>query len=299
PIVDEQCRHILLSKVLAMDETLIKAGRQTKGKLKQGYFWPVYGEEDEVVFTYSDSRGRRHIESVLKNQFTGTLITDGYAAYARYVDKTQGITHAQCWVHSRRYFINAEERDPKASAEAIERIGQLYQVEESIRSNNLSGEKKHQYRLEYSKPLVDNLFDWCRQQCHRTDLTPTHPLTKALKYVMARETQLRVFLEDPDVPLDTNHLEREIRPTPLGRKNWLFCWTELGAEHVGIIQSLISTCKLHDINPYTYLVDVLRRISIHPASKIEELTPRLWKGQFAENPMCSPLDQAKEVIDAN
>lgn len=252
PIVDEQCRHILLSKVLAMDETPIKAGRQGKGKLKQGYFWPLYGEDHEVVFTYSDSRGRRHIEQVLKNQFSGTLITDGYAAYARYVEKTQGITHAQCWVHSRRYFIDAEERDPQASAEAIEQINQLYRAEEAIRSKNLTGEKKQLYRLEHSKPVVDHLFDWCRQQCRRADLTPTHPLSKALKYVMTRENQLRVFLEDPDVPMDTNHLEREIRPIPLGRKNWLFCWTELGAEHVGIIQSLISTCKLHDINPHTY-----------------------------------------------
>lgn len=299
PIVDEQCQHILLSKVLAMDETPIKAGRQSKGKLKQGYFWPLYGEEDEVVFTYSDSRGRRHIEQVLKSQFTGTLITDGYAAYSRYAETTQGITHAQCWVHSRRYFINAQERNPKASAEAIEQIGQLYQVEKAIRSNHLSGDKKQQYRLEHSKPIVDKLFDWCRQQCHRTDLTPTHPLSKALKYVMARENQLRVFLEDPDVPLDTNHLEREIRPIPLGRKNWLFCWTELGAEHVGIIQSLISTCKLHDINPYTYLVDVLQRISSHPANKIKELTPRLWKDQFADDPMRSPLDHIKEISDAD
>jgi hypothetical protein len=79
----------------------------------------------------------------------------------------------------------------------------------------------------------------------------------------------------------------------------MFCWTELGAEHVGILQSLISTCKLHDINPYTYLVDVLQRISIHPANKIEELTPRLWKNQFAENPMRSPLDQTREASDAD
>lgn len=86
-----------------------------------------------------------------------------------------------------------------------------------------------------------------------------------------------------------NHLEREIRPIPLGRRNWLFCWTELGAEHVGLIQSLISTCKLHDIHPYTYLVDVLQRIGIHPASKAEELTPRLWKEKFADNPLRSAL----------
>jgi hypothetical protein len=98
-----------------------------------------------------------------------------------------------------------------------------------------------------------------------------------------------VFLEDPAVPLDTNHLERALRPIPMGRKAWLFCWTELGAEHVGIIQSLISTCKLHDINPYTYLTDVLLRVSNHPASQVAELTPRLWKAKFADNPLRSDL----------
>ena len=98
-----------------------------------------------------------------------------------------------------------------------------------------------------------------------------------------------MFLEDPDVPMDTNHLEREIRPIPLGRKNWLFCWTELGAEHVGIIQSLISTCKLHDVNPYTYLIDVLQRVNTHPASKVHELTPRLWKEKFGDSPMRSEV----------
>lgn len=295
PIVEAQCRHILLSKVLAMDETPIKAGRKHKGKLKQGWFWPLYGEDDEVVFTYSESRGRQHIESVLKQQFTGTLISDGYSAYTRYASQTQGVTHAQCWVHSRRYFVNAQERDPDATEVALESMGQLYQVEKSIVTQNLSGDKKHQYRLEHSKPIVDTFFDWCHQQCQRTDLIPSHPTTKALNYVMSREVELRVFLENPDVPLDTNHLEREIRPIPLGRKNWLFCWTELGAEHVGLIQSLISTCRLHQINPMTYLVDVLQRISQHPASKIDELTPRLWKELFADNPLRSPLDELRRV----
>jgi transposase len=106
---------------------------------------------------------------------------------------------------------------------------------------------------------------------------------------MKREAALRVFLEDPDVPLDTNHLERTLRPIPMGKINWLFCWTELGAEHVGIIQSLISTCKLHHVNPYTYLTDVLLRISEHPARRVEELTPRVWKEKFADQPLRSDL----------
>lgn len=295
PIVEAQCRHVLLSKVLAMDETPIKAGLKHPGKMKQGYMWPIYGEADELVFTYSDSRGRQHIENVLKNQFQGTLITDGYAAYARYVEKTQGIVHAQCWVHSRRHLVDAREQNPAACDHALNLIGQLYQVETQIEHKRLEGEKKHQYRLEHSKPIVDTFFTWCWQQLNRSELTPKNPFRKALNYIVTRETELRVFLEDPDIPLDTNHLERAIRPIPLGRKNWLFCWTELGAEHTGLIQSLISTCKLHGVNPVDYLIDVLQRISVHPASQVEELTPRRWKALFASNPMRSVIHRGVNI----
>ena len=123
---------------------------------------------------------------------------------------------------------------------------------------------------------------------------PSNPLTKALKYALARVDSLKVFLGDPDVPIDTNHLERALRPIPMGRKNYLFCWTELGAKQVGIIQSLLVTCKLQDINPYTYMVDVLQRISQHPASQVIELTPRVWKEKFAGNPLLSDLERLRQ-----
>ena len=300
PIVAAQLGHVLQSKVLAMDETPIKAGRQGSGKgknpkskMKQGWFWPVYGDHDEIVFTYSPSRGRQHIEETLRQDFTGILITDGYEAYARYAEKRQGLTHAQCWVHSRRKFVDAEDHDPTAAGQALKLIGELYQHEQQITERRLQDEKKRQYRLDHSKPVVDAFIHWCQQQLNRSDLTPKHPIRQAVNYVLSRETGLRVFLEDPEVPLDTNHLERALRPIPMGRKNWLFCWTELGAEHVGMIQSLLVTCQLHDINPHTYLTDVLQRISHHPASQAIELTPRLWKQHFAENPMRSVLDQRR------
>lgn len=97
---------------------------------------------------------------------------------------------------------------------------------------------------------------------------------------MKRQHELKVFLSDSEVPMDTNHLEPALRVIPMGRKNWNICWTEIGAEHVGIIQSLLVTCKLHSVNPYEYLVDVLQRVSIHPASLVEELTPREWQTRF-------------------
>lgn len=291
PIVEAQLAHVLQSKVLAMDETPIKAGREGPGKLKQCWFWPIYGEDDEVVFTFANTRGRMHIEATLKEHFNGTLLTDGYGAYASYQQQVEGLIHAQCWVHGRRTLLEAEGQEPAAVAQALQLIQNLYDHEEQIRLQKLSDEKKRQYRLTHSKPLVDAFFAFCQEQLRRPDLTPSDRWLKSLNYLQKREHQLRVFLEDPDVAMDTNHLEREIRPIPLGKKNWLFCWTELGAEHVGLIQSLLSTCKLHDINPTTYLIDVLQRVSQHPAKDVADLTPRLWKTKFADNPLRSQVDQ--------
>lgn len=290
PVFDAQTRHILQSKVLAMDETPIKAGRQGKGKLHRGYLWPLYGEADEIAFHYSPSRAARVVEALLGETFQGVLLSDGYEAYERYARRRPEVTHAQCWAHTRRYFERASDAEPQAAAAGLELIGALYRHEAHIREANLTGEAKLSYRTQHSGPMVRALWCWCDAQCQRPELLPSSPLSKALKYARARTDSLMVFLSDPDVPIDTNHLERALRPIPMGRKAWLFCWTELGARHVGVIQSLLVTCRLHGINPYTYLVDVLQRIDRHPASQVMELTPRLWKQHFADNPLRSDLD---------
>ena len=110
-----------------------------------------------------------------------------------------------------------------------------------------------------------------------------------MSYAHERREGLEAYLNDPDVPIDTNHLERALRAIPMGRKNWLFCWTETGAEHVGIVQSLLTTCRLHDIDPYEYFVDVLQRVKNHPPLQMGELTPRRWKELFANSPKRSVL----------
>ena len=171
----------------------------------------------------------------------------------------------------------------------LERIARLYAIEEEIASQQLEHEAIRAYRLEHSKPVVDGIVQWVQDQQQTRMFLPTSPFSKALDYLHSRAAELRVFLNNPEVPLDTNHVERAIRPIPMGRKNWLFCWTELGAEHVAVMQSLISTCKLHCIDPYVYLTDVLQRISIHPNSQIEQLIPRLWQQHFADDPMQSDL----------
>ncbi len=293
PIVDAQHQHVLQSRVLAMDEVPIKAGRQKKGKMRQAYFWPIYGEEDEIVFLYAPSREHRHVQAFL-GAFQGILLSDGYEAYSAYVKHTKGVTQAGCWSHCRRGFERAGESEPVSVAEALALIGGLYRHEEIIREKNLTGARKLAYRTEHSAPLVQAFWNWCDTQCHRLDLLPSNPLAKALKYAMERRASLQVFLSDPDVPIDTNHLERGLRPIPMGRRNWLFAWTEIGAERIGIIQSLLVTCRLQGVDPYTYLVDVLQRISEHPASQVTDLTPRVWKTKFSHDPMKSDLALADQ-----
>ena len=291
PIVLAQLEGIRRCRVKIIDETPIKAGRKKQGKMKTGYFWPVLGANKEIVFLFFESREHRHAFDALgaKPEDGSVIVSDGYGAYKAYA-KATGTQNAQCWSHSRREFIKAEDKEPAKVKEALDLMRPLWEVEKEIKKQELSGEEKRLFRVEHSKPLVDAFFVWVEETQKDAAFLPSNLLTKALNYVKKRRNALEIFLTDPDVPLDTNELERALRVIPMGRKNWLFCWTEVGAEYVGIFQSLIVTCKMHDIDPYTYLVDVLQRIADHPKANIEKLTPRFWTQNYAENPLRSDLD---------
>lgn len=290
PIYQAQFDSIRASRVKAIDETPIKAGREGPGKMKAAYFWPVYGEHDEVCFPFFESRRHEHVQQALGLTAVekAVLLSDGYGAYSAYAQKL-GLAHAQCWAHARREIFEAKAIEPEIAAQGLHCIAALYAVEEQIREQKLKGEAKRLYRLLHSKPQVEAFFTWVDRQFERQGLLPSNPMTRALAYARERRVGLEVFLTDPDVPIDTNHLERALRAIPMGRKAWMFCWTEVGARHVGILQSLIVTCRLHGVDPYTYLVDVLQRVGQHPAARVAELTPRLWKQHFGADPLRSDL----------
>ena len=268
---------ILLSHTLALDETPIKAGRKVRGKMHQGYLWGMYGELGELAFLYSPSRSGQLIEKMLE-KFVSTILSDGYSVYERFAAQREDIIHAQCWVHTRRKFFEAQPFEPELCKKALEFIGKLYDIEEQC---------KRKERAPQAAPVANEFFSWLRDQFQSQVLLPSSPFTKAASYALDREEALRVFLKDDSVPLDTNHLERQIRPVAVGRKNWLFHWTEVGAEYAAIIQSLIASCKLQEVDTHTYFVDVLQRISTHSMRDVHLLTPRLWKENFAENPLRS------------
>jgi transposase len=154
-------------------------------------------------------------------------------------------------------------------------IAAAYAIEAKIPEQQLIRPAKRAVRLAEAKPLVDRFFRWINKQFESQGFLPSSPLTAVLAYSRERREGLEVYLNDPDVAIDTNHLERPLRAIPMERKNWMFAWTELGAKHVGIVQSLLVTCRLHDINPDGYFGDILQRVGQHPASRVHQLTPRM------------------------
>lgn len=296
PVADVLRVELLGGNYLKIDETAIQAGRtktaQGKGKMKAGWLWPMLGEHGDIVFNYAASRGKNVVVGLLDG-FSGTLQTDGYEVYAKYTAAHEDINHALCWSHTRRYFVKAEPLHPKLVKQILCYIAVLYRIERQLRDSGADNQQILKVRQSRSRRCVDKIFKWIDEQIQRVELTPKDPLRKALHYAKDREAGLRVFLEDAWVALDTNDLERSLRVIPMGRKNWLFCSSEVGAEHVAIIQTLLATCRAHDIHPYHYLVDVLQRVAIHPASRVHQLTPRQWQQHFASDPLRSPLHYAE------
>jgi len=209
PVYEAQFRSVLASRVLAMDETPIKAGRdKRRRRMRSGYFWPVFGDRKEVVFPFAPSRSAQVVHELL-GRFDGVLLVDGYSAYDSYASAVSEVTPAQCWSHVRRKFVQAEGVEPELTETALEWIRKLYLEERKLQ--DLGGPEKLRERGLRCRPLVEGFFAWLEQETRERALLPSNPWTQAAEYTLSRKERLRVFLQDPNVPLDTNHLEREIR----------------------------------------------------------------------------------------
>lgn len=282
---------ILTSSVLAVDETPTPAGRGG-GKMKKGYYWTFFGDKDEVAFIFSPSRAQAVLDEALAG-FEGKLLCDGYSAYEGFVNKVNqadgDVTLCQCWSHTRRNFIDAEKIEPVKVQKVLLLLQKLYKVED--RARTMTPEERLALRQEHSKPAVEEFFEYLENDLAETALLPSNPFVKAAEYAIARKVELQVYLEDPNLQIDTNHVERALRPQAVGRKNWMFHVTEVGARHGAIFYSLIQSCILSGVDPTTYFIDVLQRVDTHPASEVHLLTPRLWRENFQDAPLKSLLDR--------
>jgi len=220
-------------------------------------------------------RGAIHALKLLEN-YRGVVQCDGYAAYKTIADKPCGeaITLAFCWSHLRRKFFDiAKDGNAPIASEALVRIAAIYAIEKTIRGQ--SADERRTVRQKKSKPLVLELKTWFAQQLAR--VSRKSPVADAIRYAQHHWEGLTRFLDDGRIELDTNVVERSIRPVVLNRKNALFAGHDQGAENWACIASLIESCKLFGIDPQTNFTDVLTKlVNLWPASRIDELMPWAW-----------------------
>ena len=285
PVYDCLKDSVLASSVLAADETPTPV--HLGGKMSKGYFWVFYGESDEVCFHFATSKKKAVISELLAD-FEGHLVTDGYSAYSSFVARMEALKevyHVCCWSHTRRKFLAAEKKHPDEFSFIIKMIQALYQVEERVRGKPTI--MVFRARQSESKLLVEKLFAYLKRLQVEGTFTASDPLLKAVNYALKRRNALSEFLGNAQLPMDTNHLERQLRSQAIGRKNWMFHMTESGAEHAAVFYSLIQSCLLAQVNPTVYLTDVLLRIIDGENPAI--LVPRVWSKGLSNEAMCSVL----------
>jgi transposase len=284
PVV-ARLRALLLASVrLFADETVVPVLDPGRGRTKQGYFWALgrddrsWGSSEPPAVVYSYAPGRAHAHAArLLGGYRGILQCDGYAAY-----KTVGgartndgaVTLAFCWSHVRRGFYDLAKAGAPVAIEALQRIGALYKIEERVRGEN--ADRRLAVRQAESKPRVADLGVWFETQIAK--LPRRGPTAEAIRYALNHWPGLERFLDDGRIELDSNSIERAMRPVALSRKNSLFAGSDEGGENWACMASLIETCKLNSVNPLIYMTELLTRlVNGWPQERIDELMPWRWK----------------------
>ena len=278
---DRLCKNVFASNHLFADDTPIPVLDPGRGRTKTGRLW-VYAREQRpwsgpeppaAIYLFAPDRKAERPASHLEG-FKGVLHVDGYAGFER-LAATGDIVLAACWAHTRRKFYEvAEATGSPLASEALRRIGELYAIEARVRG--LSSAHRLAERRSFSRPIVESLREWLEAQLSRVSGRST--LAEAIRYALSRWEGLTRFLHDGRIELDTNPVERAIRPVALGRKNHLFAGSDGGGERWAIVCTLIETAKLNGVEPYAYLVDVLQRmVDGHPVNRLDELMPWSWQ----------------------
>jgi transposase len=285
---------ILTAGKIAVDETVAPVLDPGRGRTKKGYFWAIarddrpWGGTDPPAIAYSYAPGRGAVHALkLLDGYRGIVECDGYAAYKVVAGaaRDEAITLAFCWAHLRRKFFDlAKDGNAPIASEALERIATLYAIEKTIRG--ASAEARRAVRQERSSSVVVALRAWLEHQLGQ--VSGKSLVAEAIRYALHHWDGLTRFLDDGRIELDTNTVERGIRPIVLNRKNALFAGHDEGAENWACIASLIETCKLNDLDPQAYFADVLTRlVNLWPASRLDDLMPWAWAAEHSNNKLAA------------
>ena len=275
PLYDALKKQVLASDYLHADETPIKVlDKDKKGETHRGYYWVYHNSlSDLVLFDYQLGRGRDGPRTILKD-FKGHLQTDGYAVYDIF-QEYKDITLLHCMAHARRKFYEAQANDALRAGYVLEQMQLLYEIERKAREKNLTETQTAELRQEEALPILESLGSWMKQAY--AQVLPRSVIGKALGYSVQRWDALCLYTTDGKLNIDNNPVENAIRPVAIGRKNYLFAGSHEAAQRSAMLYSLLGTCKLHDVNPFAWLRDVLQRIALHPINKIYEMLPNKWQ----------------------
>jgi transposase len=283
PIYEHIGCELRQGEYLQIDETPIRFCQAEGGGSGQGYLWVYHRPGAGVLFEWHTSRGADCLEGMLKD-FGGTVQTDGYGAYDSYVTKRgqqiaagvdkPPIVPAACWAHARRRFHEALPECPSQAAWVMRQIQHLYRIEAELREASAGPALRESVRSSQSTMILGRIEKALRRKlaAHR----PTSQMGRAISYALSLWPQLLVYVSDGRIEIDNNLVENAIRPTAIGKKNYLFFGHPEAGERSAILYTLLENCKREGINPQAYLQDVLARRLTTPLNQIAQLTPANW-----------------------
>jgi transposase len=272
PIYDRLFEITRNDPYVSADETGLAIWK--KGHCKKGWVWMMLSV-NAIVYYFSESRGGKIAEKML-GKTTGYLQIDGYSGYNSVCEeKNGGRIRIGCWTHARRLFFDAL-GESSENRKVLDWILELYRIEYKAADLGILGTMDHLALRQISGvPIMDKIYEWITEK--KKWMPPQGDTGQAITYAINQWESLCTYLTDPRIRLDNNLSENALRIIAIGRKNFMFVGHEVAGQNLAILQTITSTCRLHNVDPYEYIKDVLIRIQTHPASKIDELLPQNWK----------------------
>lgn len=277
PIYQQIKTGVMAGGYVQLDETPINYLEPGAGRALKGYLWTGSRPGGDVFFDWHASRAAECLDTVVPADFQGTVQCDGYDGYNRLARRTgKEIKLAYCWAHVRRKFNDALEGTPRTAGWLIKQLQLLYRIEARLREQKAGPALRQAVRASQSKPLVERIQKACALLVRSKRFLPQEALSRALAYTIAQQPGLEVYLADGRIEIDNNLVENAIRPTALGKKNWLFIGDAQAGDRSAIIYTVIESCRRRGIDPYAYLKDVLARLPAMTMQQVPGILPALW-----------------------
>lgn len=272
PIYDLIREELLAGDYLQVDETPIRyLDPDVPGKARQGYLWTYSRPGADVLFDWQTSRGKEAARWL--KQFRGYLQVDGYGVYESVASEQEGIVLVGCWAHARRKFVDALGENRRA-AWVVHQIGLLYEVEKRLRQARAGPRLREAVRRSESVPLLRRIEKALRRWRER--LLPKSLFGEAMNYALVRWESLCVYVRDGRLAIDNNLVENAIRPTAVGKKNWLFIGHPEAGWRSAVLYTILGSCRRAGIDPWEYLQDVLKRLPSMKMSEVKSIVPTAW-----------------------